>query len=524
MVPTETTTRSAADEARPRYASVGDYLRVIKRRKLLIAAAVALFTGGALALSMTKQEVYEAGASLQFRDVFQDLRLVSGGNPLPELAPAQRAAISAQQITSLDVARGATRELDTDVPPGSLLGQIDTRVALQTNLVSIIASSPDPDRAAAVANAFAESADRVITRDVERRLSAAEESLRDNLRELRGAVLPGAAGVLELQLSQITALREIAEPVTITERATPPAVAVSPKPAREALLGAALGLLFGLLAAFGRDSLDSRLRSSRDAHEALGIPVLGRVNETTFGSAGLVRNATPISEVDFEAFRVLRTNLAFAGGERPPRTILVTSGLPEEGKSTVSISLACAAALTGQRVLLVECDMRRPSFAARLRTPAAPGLADYLRGRAGPSDVLRVVELAAPQQGGNGGLRGRDAVPFTKLACITAGEAAGAAAELLAGDRFSDFLEKVGKTYDMVVLDAGPLLAVVDPLEIVPHADLVLVCARLRRTTREEAYATRAALGHLPDKPMGAVVTGITPGSGESSYYYGYDD
>lgn len=522
-MPTAKTETTRPAEAPPRYASVADYLRVIRRRRLLIAGVAVLFTAGALVISTGKQEVYEASASLQVRDVFQDLRLISGGNPLPELAPAQRAAVSAQQVASLDVARAAARELDGKTSPQALLGQIDTRVAIQTNLISVIASSPDPARAAAVANAFADAANRVISSDVRRRLVRAEESLRDNVRELRDDALPGASGVLELQLSQITALREIARPVEIAQRAAAPADPVSPNPERDAMLGAALGLIFGLLVAFARDSLDSRLRSSRDVHDELGIPVLGRISESTFGSAGLARNGTPITDADFEAFRVLRTNLAFAGGDTPPRVVLVTSGLPEEGKSTVSMSLASAAALARQKVLLVECDMRRPSFARRLRIPPAPGLADYLRGKASPGDVLRVVSLTSPL-GANGRGRNESSAPAHQLVCITAGESAGEAAELLAGERFRDFLDKVGKAYDLVVLDAGPLLAVVDPLEIVPHVDLVLVCARIQRTTREEAHATRSALSHLPDKPMGAVVTGITRGAGDANYYYDYAD
>lgn len=531
MATTASTNDTQRGEARPRYASVQDYLRVIRRRKILIAAVVVVFVGGALAISATQEKVYEAQASVNIRDVFSDLRFIpGGGNSLPELGPAQRAALSAEQITGPEVAGAAKRLLDSELPVGGLLARVDTQVGIQTNLVSITASAPEAAEAAEIANAFAAAAKRVIPRDVEARLKQTERNLRRQLKDARDdSDFPGPVGVLKLQLSQISILRQISEPVEIARQASAPGAAVSPQPARNAVLGAILGLVFGLIAAFGRDSLDRRLRTVREVHDGLGIPVLGKVSEAAFRSAGLVRNGLPMLETDFEAFRVLRTNLAFAGPGETPRTVVVTSGLPEEGKSTVAMSLASAAALSGHNVLLVECDLRRPSFERRLKIKRSPGLADYLSGAASPAEILQVVDLDAPLSF-NGAGATKDAaaamkpeVSTRKFVCIAAGSQSSGAAELLATARFHDFLEKVRKAYDLVVLDTGPLLAVVDPLEIVPLVDMVLVCARLERTTHEEAHATRDALGHLPDKPMGAVVTGIKRGTADASdYYYGY--
>ena len=531
MATTEQTSDPPRAESPPRYASVQDYLRVIRRRKILIAATVFIFVGGAVARSVTQDEVFKAQASVNIRDAFTDLRFIpGGGNSLPESGPAQRAALSAQEITSPQVARVAKRLLESELSVGALLARVDTQVGIQTNLVSITASAPNGAEAAATANAFAEAARLVIPRDIEGRLKETERSLRRQLRDARSDPdFPGPVGMLKLQLSQISTLRQISEPVEIASQASVPGSPVSPQPERDAVLGGLLGLVFGLIAAFGRDALDRRLRTVREVHDGLGIPVLGRVSEATFGSAGLARNGLPMLETDFEAFRVLRTNLAFAVADQAPRSVLVTSGLPEEGKSTVAMSLASAGVLAGQSVLLVECDMRRPSFERRLKVKRAPGLSEYLSGEASPADILQVVELHEPlrfngsEPARDGAGAGKPADVQRKLVCITAGGPSSQAAELLGTARFRDFLEKVSKAYDLVVLDTGPLLAVVDPLQIVPFVDLVLVCARVERTTREEAHATRAALGHLPDKPMGAVVTGIKRGAADASdYYYGY--
>jgi succinoglycan biosynthesis transport protein ExoP len=327
---------------------------------------------------------------------------------------------------------------------------------------------------------------------------------------------------LEQDLSRVQALKQASSPVQVVQRATPPDAPVSPKPIRDAVIGLLLGIVLGLLAAFGRDAVDRRLRSSQEVHEELGLPVLGRVSRTALGRAGLARNGLPpVSDADFEAFRVLRMNLAYLADESPVRSVLVTSGLPEEGKSTVSAALASATVLAGQRTLLVECDLRRPCFAHRFGIQAEPGLTDYLVGSAEPQQILQTVELAEPAR--VNGARGDDQTPSAgTLVCITGGSRVSNPAELLMSDRFADFIETVSKAYDLVVLDGSPLLAVVDPMEILPHVDAAIVCVRVQQTTREEARAARVALSTLPERPMGAVLTGMRRGDPDAYDYYGY--
>jgi non-specific protein-tyrosine kinase len=108
------------------------------------------------------------------------------------------------------------------------------------------------------------------------------------------------------------------------------------------------------------------------------------------------------------------------------------------------------------------------------------------------------------------------------MICVTAGSPVPNPAELLESERFGQMLEKVRKAYDFVILDSGPALAVVDPLQLVGRADAVLVCVRARRTTRDQARALRSALANMPHRPTGAVITGISRGDPDSyDYYYG---
>ena len=170
----------------------------------------------------------------------------------------------------------------------------------------------------------------------------------------------------------------------------------------------------------------------------------------------------------------------------------------------------------------MECDLRRPCFAQRFAIQPQPGLTDYLLGNANPQDILQTVELVEPAR-----VNGTEAAPQPNeaagtLVCIAAGSSASNPAELLISERFTEFIETVSKAYNLVVLDASPLLAVVDPMEILPRVDAAIVCVRVQRTTREQARAARVALSSLPERPMGAVLTGMRRGDPDAYDYYGY--
>jgi polysaccharide biosynthesis transport protein len=512
------------------YATLGDYMRVLRRRRVLVFVIALGAAVLALGLSLTQDRVYTAQAQLQFRDPLADLNIVGvSGEIVPELAPNQRAAANAELVTRPEVTSRVRRKLDTEVSADALQAAVSGRVSPQTNLVILDASWGDPEFAAELANAYANAARTVGTNETRRRLEQVEESILAQIEVAKDDLPAGGAAfrlaALEQNLSQVRSLRDIAAPVEVAERAETPSAPVSPQPVRNTVLGAVLGLILGLVAAFLRDSLDKRFHTAQEVHEVLDVPVLGRVPERAFAHAGLARNGhPPMLESDFEPFRMLRMNLAFLSKEKPIRSVLVTSAVPGEGKTTVSMALASAAALAGQRVLLVECDLRRPTFSRRMGIARAPGLTDYLNGHAAPAAVLQMVNLNVPASiDANGAGTARRAPESAgTLVCVAAGSPVAKAPELLQGPRFTDFVAKVTKAYDLVVFDGSPLLAVADPLEVAPHVDGVLVCARARSTTKDQLRAARATLDHLPERPAGAVITGLGRGDESYEYYYGY--
>jgi Mrp family chromosome partitioning ATPase len=163
-------------------------------------------------------------------------------------------------------------------------------------------------------------------------------------------------------------------------------------------------------------------------------------------------------------------------------------------------------------------------LAERFELSSTPGLADWLIGRAEAGEVVQVARVGYGHDAGEGAER-EDAIPTAvageaSLAVMVAGTWSPQPTELLALQRFGQFLAQVAKVYDLVVLDCAPLLLVGDTLQVLPHTDAVLICVRVDQTTREQGLAAKAAVEHLPPRPTGLVVTGVR--SGSRGYYYGY--
>ena len=503
----------------PRYSTLRDYLRVLREQRVVIVLVTLVFAGSALGLSLAAEPVYLAESSISLRDESQNFQLI-GDSVAPRETPEQRAAVAASQVTS-----GRIRQEVLDRLGGDVLGdvEVDALAEVRTNFVVIQVEGGDPDRAALVANTFAEATRSALRTESRQRFESAAERLTEASRDVRRSQAPDSLiqrSVYRDRIASLEFLASEADPVQIVERATPPGNPISPLPVRNTILGGILGLALGLLAAFVRDSLDRRLKGAREIQEQLSWPVIGHIRDDAMGRAGPVvtNGRKPPDESDLESFRILRTNIEFLDVDRPPKVVLATSALPAEGKSTVAASLACASAAAGKLTVLIECDLRRPSLAGRLGLQNAPGLTDYLIGEATPAEILQTVAAGALVSGRANGT----AADARGLVVIAAGSPTTHPAELLGSQRFENLVAQIRDAYDQVVIDSSPLLSVVDTLEILPRVDGVLLCVRATQTTREQIRAAREAINRVPERPTGVVVTGLKPGDETDFGYYSY--
>ncbi|GLX94233.1 polysaccharide biosynthesis tyrosine autokinase [Herbidospora sp. NBRC 101105] len=401
-----------------------EHLRLVRRGWwILLLAAVG---GAACALLVTGQMPvrYAAAVSLMV-----DQR--GSADPLSQ----QRVKSYARLVTSRRVLQEVATAERLD--PATL--DVRSEVVPGTVLLRAIVTDGDPDRAARVANRI-------------------------------GGELSGLIHTLE---------RRTAIGVTVIDRATPPANPVSPRPP----LNVAAGILLGLVFAYGllmlRSRLDTTITDSDDLAAATGAPTLGVVGRDR-------RRPLIVAGGQAEAFRALRTNLRFVGEDGGPRSLLVTSCGPGEGKSTLAINLALAVAGTGRRVALVDADLRRPSVARHLGLETrSMGLTDVLAGSARLAEALQ---------------RRPD------LDVLPGGPIPADPGELAGSPGMRRVIADLAADHDLVVVDAPPLLPVSDAVVLATACDGVLLVTRAGRTRRESLAQAVARLTRVDARLVGGVL------------------
>lgn len=505
-----------------RTSALVEYARTIRRHKLLIGVIVCAFVAGSLVASLAQKKTYTAKATVLFEDPSQALSL-TGTSGAVILSAQQRAQLGADTLVTPSLLTTVKQRLNTPLSTSALNGLITTSADPASSQVTVQAQGSSGQFAANLANDVATfgASQQAASQRAQYALAARQlDALRRKLGNSAASNSERAA--YADQISRLRTLSTLAQPVQVLTAATVPGTPSSPTPVSSAILFAFLGFFVGLIATYFREAFDRRLGSVSDIEEGLGLPVLGQIGEDAMGKAGAsTAGLGALSDADLEAFRILRTNLRMAGSRKAPKSILVTSPMPQEGKSTVAASLAFSYAAAGLTTLLVECDFRRPSLAERLGVDARVGLINYLRGECQPKDIVQAVP--DPHAASGNGNRSRVARGVANLTTIVAGEHAERdTSELLESPLFMEFLREVGEVYDAVLIDTAPLLPVADTLELIDHADAIVMCVRASRTTRDQARAGRAALQPVIDHVSGVVVTGITPKDRGQYGYYGY--
>ena len=333
------------------------------------------------------------------------------------------------------------------------------------------------------------------------------------------------ARTLEAQIQELDTLRALSTSRISKIRGASAAVQVSPRPLRDAALGLLVGLVLGVGLAFLVEALDTRLRSASEISEQLGMPLLARLPtppRKLSKSDDLVMLAQP-SNTDAEAFRMFRTNLEFALLDLDARTLLFTSAVETEGKSTSAANLAVALAKGGRRVALVDLDLRRPYLERFFELPTTPGVTDVALGRTPLDEALRRIDLATGRGLAgrpNGGANGR--VDVGSLDVLVSGPIPPDPGEFVGTARLREIVRSLRERYDLVLLDSPPLLRVGDAMTLTRRVDAVVVVTRLNLVRRPMLAELQRLLVASPARVLGFVVTGADAGSKDDAYGYGY--
>lgn len=292
---------------------------------------------------------------------------------------------------------------------------------------------------------------------------------------------------------------------TIIAPARIPSEPVRPNMLTNLSLAVALGLALAVGVAFLAESLDDRMRSPEEVEQKVGAPILGHVpyvKEWSGEEAFLVSSKEPSSGAA-ESYRTLRTNLRFLSLEQPLRTILVTSAMAEEGKSTTAANLAVALAEGGSRTILISCDLRRPSAHKFFGLSDGKGLVDAL-------DPEFPLELALQTNSAK------------NLRVLSAGGLLPNPTEILASPRFSHLLRRLAEAADVVVIDSPPVLGLADAGVLASKVDGVLLVVDIHETTRRALTHAADQIRKAGGQIIGALMNAVEPQEGYGYYYQYY--
>jgi capsular exopolysaccharide synthesis family protein len=281
--------------------------------------------------------------------------------------------------------------------------------------------------------------------------------------------------------------------------------------------------LLGIAAAWASEQLDSSLKTPDDVEQWLGVTFLGLLPE--YESEGSEKEKAkrrsrrkpksgddhtpelnvheePVSGVA-EAARAVRTNLMFINPDRPARVLLITSAAPAEGKTMVACSIAIALAQSGQRVCLVDCDLRRPRMHRIFQRPGTAGVTNVLVGESNVDDIIGDT-------------------PVRNLSVVCAGPLPPNPADVLHSERFKVLLRDLSERFDRVIIDSPPLVAVTDGAIISRLVDGTVFVVRAFKTSRQLANQGLRALRDVEAPVVGAVLNAVKLGRPEYAYYYHY--
>jgi capsular exopolysaccharide synthesis family protein len=439
-----------------------DYLRILRRRWRWIAAPILVGVAGATVYIGASTPMYASSARLFVSTSSQssDLTQANQGNSLA----IERVQSYADLVSTHSLGQRVSDKLGGTYSADRLTHLVSASVVPNTVNLTITARNSSPTAAQRIAQAYAVGLSQEVSR-----IEAPSDGQPSPIR------------------------------MSVVDDAQVPSQPVSPRKLSSLLLGTLLGLIVGVCLAILRDRLDTSISSAEDLETITDVPLLGTIHTDT--SAVQKRSSVALRETTqwAEGFRVLRTNMQFVNVDHQDRMFVVSSSVPSEGKTTSVTNLAITLALAGQRVVLVECDLRRPRIAERLGLDDGVGTTTVLIGAVSLDDALQMQA-------------------DTGLAVLTAGRRPPNPSELLQSQAMGELIRDLRSRFDVVLIDAPPLLPVTDAALLAAQSDGLIMTVRHGKTTRDQVRVALQRVEAVGGDCVGIVIN-MAPTSGRG---YGY--
>jgi len=502
-----------------------DYLRVLRRRRVVVASAIVVIVAAALAASFLQTPVYQASADVLLQP--RATESLFDPNTGQQTNPARQLDTEIEVIKSQPVETAVKQKLGS--APAVSVGGVG-----QTDVIRITATSTVPRKAADIANAYANAyVDFKRTQAVSDDLAASQQiqgkiddlqkqidqvsnqiasagpnraTAEQNLGPSRDALVNQQA-LFKSKLDQLgvdAAIRTGG--AQLVTSATTPESPFKPTPARNGLIALVVGVILGVGLAFLFERLDDSIKDKEDVERvAQGVPTLGLIpvvaSWKTREQPHVISLEDPNSSVA-EAYRSMRTAVQFMGLDQPMHTLQITSPSAAEGKTTTLANLAVALARSGQRVVMVDCDLRRPRIHDFFEASNEVGFTSVLLGEVPLSEAVQEI-------------------PGERLLMLLAsGMLPPNPSELLASQRTVQILGALQAESDVVLIDSPPMLPVTDAAVLSARVDATMVVTRAGTTSRRELARAIELLRQVDAPLVGTVLNGVAD---ESAYGYAYN-
>lgn len=508
------------------------YLQPIRRRWWIVVLVAVFAAVGTYFVSSSEPNTYVSSTQ-----VYAEVGSPTAGIGTGQVAgppTAQQLKDIATLFTAQSVTNKVSRKLG--MPVGSA-GSVSVSPEPESSFITVTAESHSASLAARLANTYVSAflgarRAQVVSKAKAQRLAAeaalatlSEDPNDANASAQRQTLLAQIAQLQNVELNPSVGARQI-------DKANVPGSPSSPKPKQAAVFGGVIGLVLGVLIVFALDLLDSRLISVSAIETIFKRPVLAVLPHVE-DPAPMVDGRPAIEPGFIEAMRTLRVNLRLSNRERPARTILITSSLPGEGKSTVARALALIYAEAGERVLLISADLRQPGIAHTVGIDADEiGLSQVLRSQMSLAEAVVTVPASSPgvaRANGTPPPAGDDTDQSTggSIDVLPHGERVNDPVTLLSSPAVGSLLATASESYDVVILDTAPLVPVSDTVPLLEQVDAALMVVRLGQTTRGSADRGAELLDRIPGVNVaGVVVNDLRRSFGGGDYgeygYYGY--
>jgi capsular exopolysaccharide synthesis family protein len=462
-------------------------LAVLRRRRLIVISLIIASVGVLVANHEHQAKSYAATANVAFQSgTLSDSALQI--SPSGSGEPQREANTEVLVAHSYEVAQAVARQLRIQGGAEALLEEVAVEAAPNADVLNIVATTASPRASAQLANAFAEQYIAFRGQSQLAGIASAQRKLQQQI-----AVLPAGDSSrqgLESSLQRLGELRAVAGGgANIIGRATIPTNPRGSGLRTSLIIGVLIGLALAFTVVFLLESLDRRVKSIDEFEREYRLSALAAIPNSAFRAPRAVERKELL-----EPYRILRSALDFAAVTRQMDTLLVTSAIGGEGKTTAAVDLAHTVALTGRSVVLMELDLRRPTFGTHFNISVGRGLTAALTGGVSPMELL--IE------------------PFPDLphfSILPVGRIPYNPSELLGSPRITDIINKLASGKDIVIIDSAPLNPVADTQVLLNNSAIhaAIIVARLGVSTRDEVRAARAVLDRQMVEPVGIVVTGV---------------